>query len=159
MITLRCTKRLLDRLRVEADSDLPASTGPLGDWYANYVILHRQHLVLAVSEKTLLPVVLPAAPLSTLVPRLVDSIVEMLRAVGVTEEQVEAERVEMKNVTLARTASRSVLGSMNDFTAMLDPHLEGRTPLQAALMLAESPCKPIGWANPGKRTREVFSGA
>lgn len=72
--------------------------------------------------RTLLPVVVPAASISTLVPRLVDGIVEVLvlRAVGVPEDQIETEQAEVQAVILAKTASRSVLGSMNDFTFMLD---------------------------------------
>jgi len=48
--------------------------------------------------------------------------------------------------------------SINDFVRLLDPFLEDRTHLGAALRIAEAPCRPIGWADPGERTREVISG-
>jgi hypothetical protein len=70
MFTLRCTARLLKRMKVAPLVACPEPTTHLGDWYANLIHVGRQQLVLAVSEKTLLPVVVPAAPNSTLVPRL-----------------------------------------------------------------------------------------
>ena len=60
MITLRCTKKLLDRMRVKPDMQPPPSTTKLGDWYADTLNMGRERLVLCVSELTLLPVVEPA---------------------------------------------------------------------------------------------------
>jgi hypothetical protein len=158
MLTLRCTQKLLDRMGIKPDPKQPASTGRLGDWYAHYVIVHRQHVILAVSERTLVPVVLPAGPISTMIPRLVESVGDVLRALGIADAEVELELKEMRAVVVGKTESRSVLGSINDFGQLLDAYLEGRAYLEAALKLAEAPCKPIGWASPGKTTREVFSG-
>jgi hypothetical protein len=60
MITFRCTKRVAERFRLQLDDGAPVSTGILGDWYANLLNIGRQRLVLCVSERTLLPVILPA---------------------------------------------------------------------------------------------------
>ena len=60
MFTLRCTKKLLTRLKVKPDLQPPPSTTKLGDWYADTLNLGRERLVLCVSELTLLPVVVPA---------------------------------------------------------------------------------------------------
>jgi hypothetical protein len=158
MLTLRCTKKLLDRMRLIPDPSPPASTGRLGDWYAHYVIVHRQHVILAVSERTLLPVVLSAVPISTVVPRFLESVHDVLRALGIPDAEVENEVKEMRDVTVGKTESRSVLGSVNDFGRLLEAYLEGRSYLGAALKLAEAPCKPIGWASPGQMTREVLAG-
>ena len=57
MITFRCTKRVIERFRIEPVDDAPASTGILGDWYANLLNVGSQRLVLCVSERTLLPVI------------------------------------------------------------------------------------------------------
>jgi hypothetical protein len=146
----RSPPKLLDRMKASADPEPPVSTGRLGDWYAHYVTVHRQHVVLAVSERTLLPVVLPAAPISTLIPRLAESVADVLHALGIPDVEVEGEMKEMRDVTLGKTENRSVVGSTNDFVRLLDPYLDDRTPMEAALKLAEVPCKPIGWANPGE---------
>lgn len=72
MFTLRCTKKLLDRMRAVpvAEDALSGSSGRLGDWFANVLIIRKQPIVLAVSGVTLLPVVLPAAPFKTVPERL-----------------------------------------------------------------------------------------
>jgi hypothetical protein len=60
MFTLRCTQKLLARLKAvpAAQPQLPDTV--LGDWYANLIRCGRTQVVLAVSERTLLPVVLQA---------------------------------------------------------------------------------------------------
>ena len=85
MVTLRCTKKLLDRLDGQpCDEDaVPASTGRLGDWFANLLIVRRQQLVLAVSGVTLLPVLLPAATFKTLPQRFPVAVADMLVALGI----------------------------------------------------------------------------
>jgi hypothetical protein len=35
MLTLRCTKKLLGRLKAKPVSEAPSSTTRLGDWYGN----------------------------------------------------------------------------------------------------------------------------
>src|SRR5882672_4044257 len=60
VITFRCTKRVVERFRLEPVEEAPASTGILGDWYANLLNVGSQRFVLCVSERTLLPVILPA---------------------------------------------------------------------------------------------------
>lgn len=54
MFTLRCTQKLLQRMRLDV-SDLrgamtPEPTTALGDWYAHLLIIQRQHLVMLVSD-------------------------------------------------------------------------------------------------------------
>ncbi|GEM_PF-2377023 len=60
MFTLRCTKKLLTRLKVKPDPRPPPPTTKLGDWCADVLNMGRERLVLCVSELTLLPVIVPA---------------------------------------------------------------------------------------------------
>lgn len=60
VFTFRCTQKLLDRLHVTPTLAPDPSDSVLGDWYANLIRVGRTQLVLAVSERTLLPVVLEA---------------------------------------------------------------------------------------------------
>ena len=84
MYTLRCTQRLLTRLKgSREDLAIAKPNTLLGDWYANLLHLGRMQLVLAVSERTFLPAIISAAPSNTLVTRLRDHVVDVLRAVGV----------------------------------------------------------------------------
>ncbi len=63
MFALRCTAKLLNHLKAKPAAGPAPPTMRLGDWYANLVILRRRHLVIAVSERTFLPVIIEAAPL------------------------------------------------------------------------------------------------
>jgi len=59
MVVLRCTRKLLVRLKRTEVSAGVASTTRLGDWYGNILrIGRRQHLIF-ISEHSRLPVVIP----------------------------------------------------------------------------------------------------
>jgi hypothetical protein len=135
----------------------PPSTTVLGDFYATLIVRRPAHLILCVSARTLLPVVVPAAPLSGFAPRFRSAVMNMLRSLGIAEPAVVTEGHEMNELCVARTESRQILGSMNDFQRMLPHHLDqGESLLDASLKLAEAPCGPIGMASPARATRELL---
>ena len=157
MVTVRCTHKLLRRLHLTADP--PASTTLLGDWYANVLFTRPQQLVLCVSERTLLPIVLPAKELQTLVPRLSLAVGELLLRLGINRQLVEKEQDEMRSFAYGRTQNRHVLGSLNDFMFMLTHYLKARPEaslIEHSLHLAQTPCKPIGHSSPDRVTPELF---
>ena len=80
-----------------------------------------------------------------------------MRAIGVPDAAIQAELLEMETVMIAATASRTVLGSMNDFVNMLSFDPPGLPLLARALSLAESPCSPIGMDSPKRATVELFA--
>src|SRR5438105_14365485 len=49
MVVLRCTRKLLRRLRKTPAEDAPTSSTLLGDWYANVLFVYRKPIILAVS--------------------------------------------------------------------------------------------------------------
>ena len=160
MVTIRCTQKLLRRLRLTEDT--PASTTVLGDWYANILFSRPQHLVLCVSERTLLPVVLPAKGIETLAQRLSVAVGEVLLQLGVSPGLIQRERDEMRNFTFGRTQNRRVLGSLNDFMFLLAHYSKARpdaTLTEHALHLARTPCTPIGHSSPDRVTSELFRAA
>jgi hypothetical protein len=159
MVVLRCTRKLLRRLGSESpdSGEPPKSTTRLGDWYANVLLVHRQHLVLAVSGVTLLPVLVPAAPYKTMIPRIAEAVGQILRALKISEAKVVAEEDAMREAIMTTTNNRRVLGSMNDFANMLDAYLDDRSLTEVALHLAESPCSPLGMNNPREATLALFS--
>jgi hypothetical protein len=157
VFVLRCTKKLYERIEPWAapEREPPtSSTTRLGDWTANFVIVNRQHLVLAVSNVTLLPVLLPLSPAKTLIARLTDAVGGVLGALGIDSKKIAAELAAMSECTVTGTNDRRVLGSMNDFVRMLD--LDGRPLVELALQLAEAPCGPLEMEAPRRATLALF---
>jgi hypothetical protein len=158
VLVLRCTKKLLDRIGRHAPSEREPgpSTTRLGDWTANLFIIRRQQVVLAVNNRTLLPVLIPIAPNTTFLSRVVEASGEMLMALGVDRKEALSEMTAMNDCTVAPTNDRRVLGTINDFGRMLEAYLDGRPLPEVALHLAEAPCGPIGMERPMDVARETF---
>jgi hypothetical protein len=159
MVVLRCTRKLLRHVGSGSrdSGEPPKSTTRLGDWFANVVVVHRQHVVLAVSGVTLLPVLVPAAPYKTMIPRIAEAAGQVLRALKIGEDKVAGEEEAMRDFVMAPTNNRRALGSMNDFANMLEAYLDDRSLTEVALHLADSPCSPLGMKSPRDATLELFS--
>lgn len=162
MLTLRCTKKLLTRLGVKPDLTPPPSTTKLGDWYADVLNMGRERLVLCVSERTLLPVIVPAVGAGRdLDAKLARGLRETLEALNAPKAVIDAEVNELLDVNIAKTASRVVLGSMNDFQFMVR-HIRNQSPraslLELGLELAETPCSPLGYDHPSEAALKALTG-
>lgn len=160
MLVLRCTSRLLDRLKAKPDPAPPASTTRPGDLYANLLHIGRTQLVLAVSERTFLPALVPAAPANTLIPRLRDGILEVLRALDVSEGALREEQAAMGTVAIGKTANRQVIGVMVEFAKALEWTWDSHpTLLDASLFLGRMVCMPLKPDPfPDKVTKRLFAG-
>lgn len=156
MFTFRCTGKLLKRLAGSQEDSPTVPSTKLGDWYG-HLLFTRPQLALCVSERTLLPVLIPAADAATLVPRLRGTLATMLRALDVPAAMVMAETNAMADAVIGKTASRSVLGSINDFVRMLDAYLNGRPLLDVALHLADCPCGPLHGDSPREASIRVLT--
>jgi hypothetical protein len=156
VFTLRCTGKLLKRLHATPGVDLEEPTTRLGDWYATLVYEGYEQLVLCVSERSLLPVVIPAREARTLVPRFRDALSELLVLLGVPTTEIERELAAMVDVRIGRTASRQILGSMNDFLRMLSYRRPGTSLLEESRKLAEAPCGPLGMRSPDDVAPELL---
>ena len=158
MFSIRCTKKLLDRMRVDPEPDPPAPSTVLGDWYANLLRVGKQQFILCVSEKTLLPVLVPAVAAKLLPRRLPEAVFDVLKRLGIRWSAIDREMREMQAALVARTANRRVLGMMNDF-AFAAPYrlVEGASLVEVALWLAETPCSPIDMNSPERETQAAFA--
>ena len=156
MFTLRCTAILRKRLGATEDAPSTPPSTKLGDWYAHLLFI-RPQLVLCVSERTLLPVLVPARDGSLLGARLRDAVGHMLAGLGIVDAAVEAEREAMMDAVIGKTLSRQVLGSMNDFVRMLDSYRGAGSLLEVSLRLSETPCGPLRMNSPREQTIRVFS--
>jgi len=65
----------------------------------------------------------------------------------------------MAEVAIGKTASKRVLGSMNDFAWMAAGYLDGTMSLHdVSLRLAETPCSPLEMDSPRRTTVALFAG-
>ena len=144
MFVVRGTKKFRDRVRQAVPiPEVPAST-VLGDWYAT-ALFWRPQVALFVDEQTLLPVLVPLAPASTLLSRFPDVLEQVLTAHGVPSWFMGRELAEMGSHRLEATKNRSVIGMLTEFSYLLE-HGEssgGADLLALAVRLAHTPCGPL----------------
>ncbi len=145
MFTVHATKKLLGRVRRPVMPPVVDPDTALGNWYAN-VLFWRPQVALLVNERTLFPVLTPLAPAATLLDRFPDALGAVLRARGVRTDFVAAEMAAMSGGRYAKTASRSVLGSMNEFAYLAGAYRDRRGAedlVALSLWLADTPCGPL----------------
>jgi len=159
MVVLRCTQRLLLRLKQFDDEPSVRSTTRLGDWYGNVLHMGRRHALIFISERSRLPVLIPIRDAHRLRLVFPDAVCRLLGAVGVPAADVEHERSRMSEIAYGKTKNRSLLGTLNDmsfgarvhFITARDDSLE-----DIALRLAETPILPLDGACPIDLTRGLF---
>jgi Uma2 family endonuclease len=142
MVVLRCTRELLARVtRAPADPAATSSTR-LGDWYVALVRVGPRQYLLAISERTRLPVLVPARDARGMADTLAGAAGRVLLGIGVPEAEVEIESAAMAVAVFAPTRNRSLLGTINDFTFAIQDrlHREPDTSLdELAIWLADTP--------------------
>jgi hypothetical protein len=118
VFVIRGTKKFLDRAGHPV-TDPHESTTVLGEWYAN-VLFWRSQVALFVNARTFLPVLMPMAPASSVVRRFPTAFADVVNALDVDPRFVASEIEAMGEAVLSKTASRQVLGVMNEFTFMAE---------------------------------------
>jgi hypothetical protein len=160
MVVLRCTQKLLVRLKQVGDLAAVESTTRLGDWYGNILRIGRRQHLLFISELSRLPVVIPIRETKRLATVFPDAVCEMLVNVGVTAADIAEERSRMSETAFGRTRNRSLLGTLNDFAFMAQSVDARRTQPESSeeLMwfLAETPILPMDGASPIELTQAAF---
>ena len=164
MVVLRGTKKVLRYLSAPVGTP-GESTTALGDWYVNRIVVGRQPLLLLVSANSLLAALEVARDVRGFPGRLAVVVAERLRRLGVGDDLIQAEVATMDSVAVAKTASRSVLGFMNDFAKAVPFYWGGQNWDVAKLfevekMLWETPC----WSSrrlsesffPDRKTKELL---
>lgn len=162
MFTLRCTQKLLQRMVTSGPASALASTTVLGDWYANILFTRPRQLVLCISERTLLPVVVAAKDVQRLPSRLIESLPEVLSQLGVDGAAIAQEQAEMREIQINRSASKQVLGSLNQLMFQLESQIHWHpdlTLIEHALRLAETPMKGVEYSSPAQATSAMFHAA
>lgn len=144
MLVVHGTKKFRDRAGGSTDSPSEPLT-LLGRWYATVLSWRPRQLALFVHDPTLLPV-MPLAPAATVLARFPDRLAEILELHDVPRAVIGREIAALTPGYVTPTASRSIVGVMNEFT-----HLAGvwRNPTGAddldelSRRLAQVPCSPL----------------
>ena len=160
MVVLRCTQKLLVRLKQVGDLPPVESTTRLGDWYGNILRIGRRQHLLFISERSRLPVVFPiseARQLGTVFP---DAVCERLAMVGIAARDIADERMRMSELAFGRTRNRSLLGTLNDIAFMAQSvdarRTEPESPEELMRFLSQTPILPLDGASPIELTRAAF---
>jgi hypothetical protein len=151
VLTIRCTRKLLKGLDTEVPSERMLPTNRLGDWYANFLFARRARLIICVSERSLLPVFVEAGDPSSFIPRFQEAVRSVLQRVVFASDVVDYEAREMAQIRIGTTASRRVLGSLNDLASLARVAIEEHPAIDLrnlAIELAETPCGPLNYESP-----------
>lgn len=155
MVTFHCTQKTRRRFGFEVEAPVEP-TGQLGNWYANLLNVGTGRWVVCISERSLLPVLVPARN-SEFPPRFPSYLERVLRGIGVPPSVAERESLACAEWTVAKTEDRSVLGSLNDFVYNFEVALRrGRSPESASIDLAGMPCSPLDYHFPDETTFELL---
>jgi len=160
MVVLRCTQKLLVRLKQVGALPPVESTTRLGDWYGNILRIGRRQHLMFISERSRLPVVIPIRELKRLSTVFPDAVCERLAVVGVAAADIADERMRMSELAFGRTRNRSLLGTLNDFAFMAQSvdarRPEPESPEELMQFLSQTPILPLDGASPIELTRAVF---
>ena len=161
MITLRCTASLLKQLGGETTPGVTPSAR-LGDWDARLVATRPKHLVLCTNERTLLSVVVPFAPATTLRSRFAAAAARLIRLIPASSDIVTEEIVALADIQLGRAHDRSVRSSMTHFGYAVATWLANERPLdldELSLWLCDTPCFPLQTKWPWLEAELVLTGS
>jgi len=163
MVTLRCTKKLCQYLEVNLADISGPPTAALGDWYGNLVPTISGDLILFVSEKSLITVAIPVWESNDLVLLFRLRVANLLGLIGVHPKVIANEISHYDQVRYGKTASRRILGSMNDFAWLYQIKAEeakGKADLSLSkveLEMSQMPCRPIDYRFPSDVAIELLS--
>lgn len=155
MLIIRATRKLLGIGGPAGLADEQDTTW-LGPWYAT-VLPWRRRAALLVSEATLLPVLTRLAPAAGWRCRVPGQIAAVLAAHGTPTAFIQAETDQMREHRLGPTASRSVVGVMNQFAYLADVHRERDADpdlVELSVRLSSTPCGPL-YGRHGSPDREL----
>ena len=161
--TIHCTKKLLDRVKPHVRQTSTNTTTYLGNWYAT-ALFWKPQVALLVNERTLLPVLMPLAPATELVQRFPEHLSSVLLAHGAPYALIEHELAAMQNSQYDKTANRSLVGMLNQFSYLAEGYRDYNqtTDLRwLSLKLSETPCSPLykSSISPDRELRRLIEAA
>ncbi len=164
MVTIRCTRKLYKYLEIIPLEAPEPPTGALGDWYANLIPTYAGDLIIFVNERSLVTVAIPVWEFENIIPLFRDRVENLLMMIGIEQEIIDREISHLEPVQFARTASRSVLGSMNDIAwnyQIISEEAEFAVHLSlsdAELKLSQMPSGVLNYRFPSEVAIELITG-
>jgi len=164
MITLRCTQKLFEHLKIEPDKADEPATGALGDWYANLISTAAGDLILLVNERSLLSVAIPAQDIQSLIPMFRIRVVNLLAMIHIPLGIIEREAMNLNEIRFGKTLSKTVIGSMNMLTWAYQAKAEkakGGTGISLSdfeLDMSAMVCSQLGNQVPGDVAKSLLFG-
>lgn len=159
MLVFYCTRRVVRRFRLTVADQVHASTGILGDWYANLVSVGSSRWVLCMSEHSLLPVLVPASNAS-FPAQFAPTLQQVLQRLRIPHHLTTKEVDAAAEIAFAHTQNRRVLGVLKEFGFLTQDYLGSTYDIHAAvdasLRLAETPSTVIGCNSPDRVTGTLF---
>lgn len=167
MMILRCTQRILKSARLAVESDPPPPDAPLGEWYVNVVPLpfRGRSAVMYTSADTLLTVLAFGRSLRTTLPVFQARLPGLLESLDLPAGWVAPHAAAAREVRVARTDNRRVLGSMTDFAYLVWSYVERWAVFEEVdlgwveLQLADAPMSMLSYLNPRAAVETLVFGA
>lgn len=160
MTALRCTAKLLKAMKATPVANPAPATSRLGDWHANLIRVSRTQLVIAVNDATRFGIVVDAAPYADIPLRIAQRLFNTLQFIGVPADLAAEEAHTMESMRLAATNSKSVLGTLNQYTFEVERDLRERLAFSAVALTQRLTstivCNPKHIGAPTDRVREAF---
>jgi len=149
---------LLVRLKQVDAPPTIESTTRLGDWYGNTLQLGRRRALIFISERSRLPVLIPIRDANRLRTVFPEAVCQMLKVVGIPTADIAEERFRMSVIGFGRTRSRTLLGTLNDYSFMAGASAVAQNESfdDIVRFLAKTPIMPLDGARPIELTRALF---
>jgi hypothetical protein len=158
VVVIRATRKLLDRLG-PLEADPPESSTVLGDWYAKPFSIAQRRFILLVSQKSRVAVLMPGREVANLPRNFPDALGAVLSGLGIPQDAVDREIAATRDAVVAATASKSLLGTLNDYAYMTQfGARDGRELdlVRQSLWLSQTPLGPLGYKYAADVARELF---
>jgi len=163
MQLIRCTQKLQKKLPVVAndDVDLP----PASCWHANLIRIDHYDCLLITHDTTLFSLFVPDVTrqdFQHFTPLFGQALFKAMRHFNFSQTQIEYMLDNSREIQLAKSNSRSVLGSMNDMkqmidhTAFLHGGITGMDLDEIFQVLNHTPFKAIGYNYSEEKLREML---
>jgi hypothetical protein len=157
---IQCTKSLLDQLGIK-NSELYSPEGheqfptSFMAWHANFVSIDRKKAIVLMNNETRYSIVIyrPSKKDFSKINELIrEAIITALRMEGVRKEVIEAYMEKAGEITFSKTASRSMLGKMNNAVREIEftqEYLDGNLRIQRYISIVTGRFIQLSGNNPG----------
>ena len=113
-----------------------------------------------LSAESRLPVIMSGRNVAGIAASFPQALSEVLQRLEFTPEAIDREIRESCDIVIAATASRSLIGSLNDF-AIMTQHVMRRESadslIDLSVWLARTPMATLGWKYPVEVAQELLS--